>query len=91
MKKTAHEPLATNRCTAMSKRTRRQCRSSAIIGRSTCRMHGGTSVGAITPEGKERSRQAVLKHGMYTKASIAECEAARELIKKSKLKIGEWI
>jgi hypothetical protein len=31
-----------------------------------CRMHGGPSTGPRTPEGRERSRQASLKHGYYS-------------------------
>ena len=36
-----------------------------------CRMHGGKSTGPRTPEGRERSRRANLKHGRYTKEAIA--------------------
>ena len=37
-----------------------------------CRMHGGKSTGARTPEGKERARMANWKHGRYSAAVIAE-------------------
>lgn len=32
-----------------------------------CRNHGGLSTGPKTPEGIERIRQAVTKHGRYSK------------------------
>lgn len=35
-----------------------------------CRLHGGLSTGARTIEGRERSRQAVLKHGFFTVEAI---------------------
>ena len=36
-------------------------------GRAARRRNGGRSRGAVTPEGKERSRAANLKHGLYSK------------------------
>ena len=36
-----------------------------------CRMHGGASTGARTPEGRERARKAPLTHGRRSAASIA--------------------
>ena len=36
-------------------------------GRAARRRNGGRSRGALTPEGKERSRAANLKHGLYSK------------------------
>jgi len=35
-------------------------------------MHGGSSTGARTAEGRERCRLAVLKHGLRTAEAIAE-------------------
>jgi len=37
-----------------------------------CRNHGGLSTGPRTPEGMERIRQAVTKHGRYSAAAKAE-------------------
>ena len=34
-----------------------------------CRLHGGKSTGARTPEGRQRIAQANLKHGYYAKAA----------------------
>jgi hypothetical protein len=47
-------------------------------------MHGGWSKGPITQVGKEKSRQAPLKHGGCTKKAIAEHKEAMRLIKMSK-------
>ena len=42
-----------------------------------CRLHGGLSTGPRTPEGRERSRLAHVKHGLYTQEFKAERAAAR--------------
>ena len=42
-------------------------------------MHGGASTGPKTPEGRERIRQAQLKHGWYTKQWKAQRAEARSL------------
>jgi hypothetical protein len=50
-----------------------------------CRMHGGASTGPRTPEGIERIRQAVTKHGRYSAAAQAErryIRQVRQLLKK---------
>lgn len=39
----------------------RPCRAQAMPGKTRCKWHGGMSTGPRTPEGKERSRQAVLR------------------------------
>lgn len=36
-----------------------------------CRMHGGASTGARTPEGRERARKVPLTHGRHSAAHIA--------------------
>ena len=46
-----------------------------------CRMHGGMSTGARTPEGIERIRKARTKHGRYSQATIARRREAREAIR----------
>ena len=57
------------RCLA---RTRKggQCQCPAIKGKDRCRIHGGLSTGPRTKDGKEKARQAVLKHGHYTREAI---------------------
>ena len=39
-------------------------------GKARCRIHGGLSTGPRTKDGKEKVRQAVLKHGQFTKEAI---------------------
>lgn len=39
-------------------------------GKARCRIHGGLSTGPRTKDGNERARQAVIKHGHYTKEAI---------------------
>ena len=39
-------------------------------GKARCRIHGGLSTRPRTKDGKEKARQAVLKHGYYTKEAI---------------------
>jgi hypothetical protein len=56
------------------------CRSAAMPN-GRCRMHGGMSTGAKTPEGIERIRAARTKHGRYSAASIARRRAARRAIR----------
>lgn len=71
-------------CTAKSKRSQQQCQKWAVRGKRTCHMHGGTSKGPITKEGKENSRRAILKHGGYTKDNIMLHRESMALIRQSK-------
>jgi len=43
------------------------CRNHPLKGKTRCKLHGGMSTGAKTPEGKERQRLAILKDGQYTR------------------------
>jgi hypothetical protein len=45
-----------------------------------CKLHGGKSTGPKTSEGRERIRQAQLKHGRYSKAAKAERRNMRVLV-----------
>ena len=47
------------------------CKNPAIKGRSRCKLHGGRSTGAKTPEGKARAAAAHTKHGRRSKAHVA--------------------
>src|ERR1044072_3745310 len=67
------------RCGAKTRRGT-PCRSAAMPN-GRCRMHGGCSTGAKTPEGIERIRAARTKHGRYSAASIARRRAARQAIR----------
>ena len=47
-----------------------------------CRLHGGLSTGPKTLEGIERIRQAVTKHGRYSKQANAERKFYRALMQE---------
>lgn len=71
------------RCGARNRR-RLPCQSPAMHGKRRRRLHGGKSTGARTPEGLERIRRAVTKHGFYAQAAKAERRHARELVRQAK-------
>jgi len=52
------------------------CKTRPVISRKRCRMHGGTNNGA--PKGSQNN----LKHGYYSKASIAARSKTHKLIKE---------
>jgi hypothetical protein len=68
-------------CGAKARQNNHQpCRQPAMKN-GRCRLHGGKCTGPKTPEGKERSAKANLKHGRYTKEAIAERLKMREMMK----------
>jgi hypothetical protein len=69
---TAGGKITCPRCQAMSKCSKNQCMKPALRGKSVCGHHGGRSAGPRTAEGKERSRQAHIKSGAYTKLAMME-------------------
>lgn len=71
-------------CKAKSKRSKQRCLKWAMRGKDVCHFHGGKSKGAKTREGKERSKNAALRHGGFTKESKAMRKNAMDLIRKSK-------
>lgn len=67
-------------CGAKSRRNAgAPCKQFAMKGRQRCRMHG-SSKGPVTEEGKLRSAQANLKHGLYTKEAIIERKRTRMML-----------
>ena len=56
------------------------CRQPAMKN-GRCRMHGGKCTGPKTREGKRRSAQANLKHGLYTQATALEKKRMRKIMK----------
>ena len=68
---------AAPRCGATCKRTGQPCRSPAMAN-GRCRMHGGTSTGARTMEGKERCRAAPWRHGGRDAAARARASERAE-------------
>lgn len=75
---------ASPRCGA---RTRKgsACRCPAVAGKSRCRMHGGAE-GSGAPRGNKNA----LKHGLYTKAALAERKALRRLIREARDLLDEF-
>jgi hypothetical protein len=59
-------------CSALSKRTRQQCRAPALKGKTKCRFHGGKSTGPKTLEGRVRCASAKTKTGLETRQNRAE-------------------
>lgn len=55
------------------------CRSPAMPN-GRCRMHGGASTGAQTPEGRERARRAPLIHGRRSAEHIALRQGMRAAV-----------
>ena len=67
------------RCDAKTRRgTRCQC---PAMKNGRCRLHGGLSTGPRTPAGIERIRQAVTKHGRYSKTRKDEQRDFLRLLK----------
>ena len=67
------------RCGAKNRRgTGCQC---PAMPNGRCRLHGGLSTGPKTPEGIERIKQAVTKHGAYAKQARAEREHYRNVFR----------
>lgn len=48
------------------------CKNPAVRGKARCRMHGGRSTGAKTPEGRAKLRKLHWKHGRATTEAKAE-------------------
>ena len=75
------DPQSAPRCGARARtRANAPCRAPAVRGGKRCRMHGGGSSGPKTPEGRERSRRARLKHGKFSRIERQrrDAEAARQ-------------
>jgi len=47
-------------------------------------LHGGCSTGPKTPEGRERCRQARLKHGKYSAATMRHKAAERSFLREAR-------
>ena len=70
-------------CGAKAKSTGKPCQLYPCKN-GRCHLHGGKSTGHKTEEGKRRHREAVTKHGFYTKEEIEERQFIRKLIKAGK-------
>lgn len=72
-------------CHALAKSTRQQCRRPATTGKKVCKLHGGSSTGPRTPEGRKRCSQARLLHGRETTRVRNERSLA-----SARLAVLEW-
>lgn len=59
------------------------CRQPAMAN-GRCRLHGGLSTGPKTSEGRQKAKQAVIKHGFYTKESVEERRKMLSFMKSCK-------
>jgi hypothetical protein len=66
--------LASPRCGAKT-RSGGSCRSPAVRGKRRCRMHGGAR-----ESGAPKENRNALKHGLFTKAAIAERKQIEALL-----------
>ena len=73
------------RCLAKTRRGTK-CQSAEYKHNGRCRLHGGLSTGARTPEGLQRISEANLKHGRQTKDKLA---AQRHAAKVGRRVLGE--
>ena len=73
------------RCEAKTRRGTK-CQSAAYKHNGRCRLHGGLSTGARTPEGLQRISEANIKHGRQTKDKL---EANRHAAKVGSRVMGE--
>lgn len=67
----AGNPNNAVRCGAQAKSTGKPCQAPAMKN-GRCRLHGGKSTGAKTPEGIERSKRGNWKHGEQSQFAKAE-------------------
>ena len=74
--------ISVPRCQAWSKRSKLQCKKSALKGKSVCMFHGGKSTGPSTHEGKTKCATVKTKHGRETRAI-----RARRAIKLAEMKM----
>jgi hypothetical protein len=65
------------RCSARSKRSGKPCRSPAVRGFTVCRMHGAGGGAPI-------ANRNALKHGQFTRASIAMRRQLGELVREAR-------
>lgn len=72
-------PMLASLCCGDRTRTGGSCRSPAVGGKKRCRMHGGAA-----GSGAPRGNQDALKHGIFTKDTIAERKQVRAVIDQAR-------
>lgn len=58
----------------------RPCRQPGMKTNGRCRLHGGKSTGAKTPEGTIRAAQANFKHGRFTNSARWERKHMKDMM-----------
>ena len=61
-----------NRCQALSRRSKLQCKKPALKGKRVCGFHGGKSTGPKTAAGRQRCAEVKTLHGRETRAIRAQ-------------------
>ena len=76
------------RCGAKT-RSGAPCKNPAIAGKLRCRLHGGRSTGAKTPEGRAKLRALHLKHGWSTTEAKAEARRRAQVGREVRAELKE--
>ena len=61
--------ILAQRCQALSKRSKLQCKKAALSGKEVCMFHGGKSTGPITKDGRKCCAVAKTVHGYETRSA----------------------
>ena len=70
-------------CGSTGKRSGLPCKQPAMKN-GRCRLHGGKSTGAKTPQGKAEQRLGNFKHGCYSQETKEEWQLIKQLFQDSK-------
>ena len=65
------------------------CKNPATKGKQRCRMHGGRSTGAKTPEGRAKLRALHWKHGLSTTEAKAEARRRAQIGREIRAELRE--
>ena len=76
------------RCGAKT-RSGAPCKNPAVNGKGRCRMHGGRSTGAKTPEGRARLSAVHWKHGRSTTKAKAEAKRRAQIGREVRAELRE--
>lgn len=76
------------RCGAKT-RSGAPCKNPAVNGKGRCRMHGGRSTGAKTPEGRARLSALHWKHGRSTTKAKAEAKRRAQIGREVRAELRE--
>ena len=76
------------RCGAKT-RSGAACKNPAVADKGRCRLHGGRSTGAKTPEGLAKLRALHWKHGLSTTAAKAEAQRRAQIGREIRAELNE--